>query len=165
MQLAKKNNGTVFLWNRILLTGFIAGTLDATAAIIQFYIKTGKSPVFVFIYVASAVFGKDAYSMNHFIAFAGLLFHYLIATIFSAFYFLIYPKIKFLYSNKVSSAVFYGIFVWLVMNLAVVPLSRTQVFPFNLLNAVIALIILIVCIGMPVSFIASSFYRDRSNIK
>ncbi len=79
MQIHDKNNFRNKIWNRILLTGFIAGTLDATAAILQFYIKTGKSPVIIFIYIASAVFGKDAFSMSQFIAFAGLLFHYLIA--------------------------------------------------------------------------------------
>lgn len=152
------------MWNRILLTGFIAGTLDATAAIIKFYIKTGKSPVFVFIYVASAVFGKEVYTMGHFIAFAGLLFHYLVAIIFSACYFLLYPKLKFFHSNKIFNAIIYGIFVWLVMNLVVVPLTRVQVFPFNLLNALVETLILIVCIGMPISFITSSFYKNKKSI-
>ena len=149
------------IWNRILLTGFIAGTLDATAAIIQFYIKTGKSPVIIFIYIASAVFGKEAFSMSPFIAFAGLLFHYLIATIFSAFYFLIYPKIKLLQKNKIVDAIIYGIFVWLVMNLIVVPLSHVQASPFDLLSALLAAVILIICIGVPVSFIAFSFYKNK----
>jgi hypothetical protein len=152
------------LWNRIILTGFIAGTLDATAAIIQFYIKTGKSPVIIFVYIASAVFGKDAFSMSQFIAFAGLLFHYLIATIFSAFYFLIYPKIKFLQKNKTVDAIIYGIFVWMVMNLIVVPLSHVQASPFNFVNALVAAVILILCIGVPVSFIAFSFYKNRPDI-
>jgi hypothetical protein len=149
------------LWNRIILTGFIAGTLDATAAIIQFYIRTGKSPVIIFIYIASGVFGKDAFSMSQFIAFAGLIFHYLIATIFSAFYFLIYPKIKFLRKNKIFDAIIYGIFVWIVMNLIVVPLSRAQTFSFIFINVLVAAVILILCIGIPVSFITSSFYKDK----
>lgn len=152
-----------YLFNRILLAGFIAGTLDAAAAIINFYITTGKSPVIVFVYIASGVFGKEAFSMSPFIAFAGLLFHYIIAAIFSALYFLIFPKVTFLQGHNIFSAIIYGVFVWLVMNMAVIPLSRAQHFPFDLGNALIAAFILIVCIGMPLSIMASSFYKNRRN--
>ncbi len=131
------------------------------AASIQFYLKTGKGPVIVFIYIASGVFGKEAFSMSQYIAFAGLLFHYLIAISFTTFYFLIYPKIKWLHRNKILDAVIYGIFVWFIMNRVVVPLSKAQSFPFNIQKALIAASILIVCIGVPVSFIASSFYKNR----
>jgi hypothetical protein len=152
------------VFNRILLAGFIAGTLDATAAIIQFYIKTGRSPVTIFIYIASGVFGKAAYGMSEFIALAGLLFHYVIAIIFSAFYFLLYPKIKLLRWNKIISIIIYGIFVWLVMNLVIVPLSLVKKLPFNLWNAIIGVVILILCIGVPIVTMASSFYKTRKNI-
>jgi hypothetical protein len=161
LHLPGKNISGALLFNRILLAGFIAGTLDAAAAIINFYITTGKSPVIVFVYIASAVFGKEAYSMSQFIAVIGLLFHYLVANVFSAFYFLIYPKIKFLHWNKITNAIIYGIFVWLVMNLLVVPLSRAQHFPFNIRNAILGVFILIICIGIPITMMASLFYRDR----
>ena len=46
----------------IVLTGFIAGTLDITAACIQYYIRTGKGPANVLRYVASGVFGKEAFT-------------------------------------------------------------------------------------------------------
>ena len=156
----KKNFGALIL-NRILLAGFIAGTLDAAAAIISFYITTGRSPVIVFVYIASVVFGKGTYFMSQFIAIVGLLFHYLIAIIFSAFYFLIYPKIKFLHGKPIPPGIGYGIFVWLVMNLVVVPLSRAQHFPFNIWNALLAVFILIICIGIPIAILASSFYKNR----
>ena len=165
MQIPHKNNSAYSLWNRILLTGLIAGTLDATAASIQVYLKTGKGPVIIFVYIASGVFGKEAFSMSQYIAFVGLLFHYLIAISFTAFYFLIYPKIKWLHWNKILNAVIYGIFVWFVMNRVVVPLSKAQSFPFDIQKALVAAGILIVCIGVPVSFIASSFFKNRLNKK
>jgi len=163
LEIAGKNSGN-YLFNRILLAGFIAGTLDAAAAIIDFYIKTGKSPAIVFIYIASAVFGKEAYSMSQFIALVGLLFHYLIAIIFSACYFLIYPKIKLLHWNNMINAIIYGIFVWIIMNMLVVPLTNAKHFPFNLWNALLAVFILIICIGTPITLMASSFYKNRSVI-
>ncbi|MDQ6902243.1 MAG: hypothetical protein M3139_04410 [Bacteroidota bacterium] len=165
METSINNNGSNSIFNRILLTGFIAGTLDAAAAIISFYVATGKSPVLIFIYIASAVFGKAAYSATQLIAIVGLLFHYLTAIIFSAFYFFIFPKLKFLHLNKIVAAIIYGIFVWLVMNLMVLPLSKVPPLHFHLANVLLAVGILIVCIGMPVSFIAFSFYKNQNTIK
>jgi uncharacterized membrane protein YagU involved in acid resistance len=157
---AKNYSGELF--KTILLTGLLAGTLDALAAIINFYVSTGKNPIIVFVYIASGIFGKQAYSYGQSIALAGLFFHYCFAIIFSAFYFLMYPKLKFLQWNKINSAIIYGIFVWCVMNLIVVPWSKTPPLPFKIMHALSAVVILIVCIGIPVSFIASSFYNKRT---
>lgn len=142
-----------------MIAGIIAGTLDALAAIINYYVSTGKNPVKVFVFIASGVFGKDAYTGSQSIAVFGVLFHYLIAIIFSAFYFLIYPKVKLLHINKFFSAFLYGIFVWIIMSQVVVPQSRTPPLPFDILRAVLAVFILIVCVGIPICFIAVSFYK------
>ena len=150
------------LFRNILLAGIVAGALDATAAIIDYYIETGKNPVIIFVYIASGVFGKRVFQGSQSIAIFGLLFHFLIAIIFSAFYFWIYPKLKLLHVNRLTSAVLYGIFVWLVMNLVVVPLSITHTFTFHFMKALLAVIILIICIGLPISFRAASFYRKNS---
>jgi hypothetical protein len=149
------------LFQRILLAGIIAGALDAAAAIIDYYIKTGKNPVIIFVYIASGVFGKQVFGGSQSIAIFGVLFHFLIAILFSAFYFWIYPGIKFLHKNKLTSAVIYGIFIWLVMNLLVVPLSITHTWTFHITDVLKAMLILIVCVGMPVTFMASSYYRKK----
>ena len=159
MQTSPKTYSNKLLFQRILLAGVVAGALDAVAAIIDYYVETGKNPVIIFVYIASGVFGKQAFSGSQSIAIFGVLFHFLIAIIFSAFYFWIYPVVQFLHSNKVISAVIYGIFVWLVMNLLVVPLSITHTWTFKLMNVFKAVAILIVCVGIPVSFTATSFYR------
>jgi hypothetical protein len=147
------------LFLTILLAGVIAGALDAAAAIIDFYVATGKGPARIFVYIASGVFGKQNDLSTQSMVIFGVLFHFMVAIIFSAFYFWIYPLAQFLRSNKVISAVLYGIFVWLVMNLLVVPLSITHTWTFKLINVLKAAIILIVCVGVPISFMAASFYR------
>ena len=78
--------------------------------------------------------------------FAGLLFHYLIAGIFAAFssgYIRRFKSLK----NWLATAFVYGIFVWCVMNLAVVPF-RVVSRPINISNALINTGILIICIGI-----------------
>ena len=144
-----------------MIAGIIAGTLDALAAIINYYASTGKNPVRVFVFIASGVFGKDAYASSQSIAVFGVLFHYLIAIIFSVFYFLIYPMLRFLRINKFFSAFLYGIFVWLIMNFIVVPLSNTAPLPFHIKGALLAILILIICVGIPICFIANSFYKKH----
>ena len=64
--ILSNQNGKIFMSNifsgRAIKAGFIAGTLDITAACIQTYIKVGKGSDAVLKYLASAVFGKDAYT-------------------------------------------------------------------------------------------------------
>jgi len=77
------------------------------------------------------------------------------------FFFLIYPKLKLQSWNRVITAVLYGIFIWIIMNRLVVPMSNASVSAFNLKQAVIAALILIAAIGLPLSFIAHRFYSTR----
>ena len=144
----------------ILKAGLIAGLLDATAASIQYFIMTGNNPVRVFRYIASAVFGKSALEGGTGTALLGFLFHILIATSFAAFFFFIYPKIRFITRSKVLLGLLYGLAVWAVMNLIVVPLSFGK-FTFVLYKAVMAALILMFCIGLPISLIVSKYYSRR----
>ena len=152
-------------WRTILLSGLLVGSLDITAALVQFYIKTGKEPQIVLKYIASAVFGKDAYAGGNKMAIYGLLFHFLIAFIWTIFFFLIYPKLKLLSWNRVITGVLYGIFIWIIMNLVVVPMSNAAVTGgFNIKQAIIAALILTGAIGLPLSFIAHRFYSGNARV-
>lgn len=147
----------------IITAGLIAGSLDIISACVQFYLKTGKNPVRVLKFVASGVFGKDALAEGTMYAAWGLLFHYLIAFSFTLFFFWIYPRWKVLSFNKYLTAVGYGLFVWLIMNRVVVPLSQTPKTPFQLTQAMIAATILICMIGLPLSLIIGKYYSEKQN--
>ena len=149
------------LFKTILLTGFVAGTFDALAAIINYYVVTGKSPVIVFNFIASGIFGSDAFTGGLPIAFLGLLFHFVIATLFAAFYFLIYPAIEPFGKNRITNGIVYAIFVWLIMNLIVVPFSNAPKMPFHWNKTLLAAGILIICIGIPISYITSAYYSKK----
>lgn len=150
------------LLKAILLTGLLAGTLDITSAIIHYVIRTQKNPVKIFNYIAGAVFGKtEAYADGVLMPLLGLIFHYCVATIFTAFFFLIYPKIKILSKNIVATGLLYGIFVWFVMSYIVVPLSRISSFPSSVLQSIIGCIILMFAIGLPISIMTYRFYFKK----
>lgn len=137
----------------IVKAGLLVGTLDILAAFLHYFIRTGKNPLPILKFIASGVFGKAAFSGGNSMLAWGLLFHYLIAFLFTLFFFWIVPKLKFLTANKIVTGVLYGIFVWVVMNLVVLPLSNTPKLPFDFFNTLIGILILILCVGLPLSFI------------
>ncbi len=153
------------LWLTIVMAGLLVGTLDIATALIKFSIDTGKSPVIVFKYIASAVFGKKAYAGGAMMPVLGFVFHYMIAFIWTTFFFLIYPKLNLLTWNRVLTGIVYGLFIWIIMNRVVVPLSNASTGAFNLKQALIAALILIGAIGLPLSFIAHHYYSGKLQFK
>lgn len=142
----------------IIAAWLLAGTLDISSALIWVAIRSGKSPVPVFNYIASAVFGQNAYTGGAPMIIAGFLFHYFIALVFSSLLFLLYPAIHRFIKNKFLVGILFGLFNWAVMTLVVVPLTRIPARPLNLSNALINIGILMVAIGIPVSLIAHHYY-------
>jgi magnesium-transporting ATPase (P-type) len=136
----------------ILYAGFTAGTLDILAAFVYYYSKTGNNPTVILKYIASAAFGGNA------VLIWGLVFHYMIAFSFTTFFFLIYPRLKFLSANKWLTSIGYGLFAWAVMNLLVLPMSQIPKTQFQLSNAIINAIILICMIGLPITLIIGNYF-------
>src|SRR3979490_753507 len=140
----------------ILLTGLLVGTLDAAAAVVQFIIPTWRNPIRIFEYIASGVFGMNAFSGGSIMAVIGLLFHYFIATAWTSLFFTLYPRIPWLAKNRVAGGVLYGVFIWLMMNLVILPLSNVPHFPIRIEGAMIGMVILMLVVGLPVSLRAHS---------
>jgi len=144
--------------NYILTAWLVAGTMDITAASIQYYNKTGKTPLIVLRYIASAVFGKGAMAGGTKMEIAGLLFHYLVALIWTILFFILCSPLRLYRMNKVIVGLLYGLFVWMVMNLAVVPIAFSKPYQFDFNKASISCLILMFCIGLPISWIIGRYY-------
>lgn len=142
----------------IARAALLVGTLDASAAVLNYLATGGKAPVKIFLYIASAALGKEALTGGWSMAALGLLFHYLIAATWTVFFFLIYPHVRVLAKNAAATGLACGLFVWTVMNLAVVPLSHIGRFPSDPSKAAVQAAILVVCIGLPLSFLARRHY-------
>lgn len=149
----------------ILKAALLTGTLDILSAFTYYYIKTGETKFFdVLKFVASGIWGKDAFMGGNEMIVAGAIIHYFIAFAFTVFFFLLYPHVSILSKNRAITAIVYGIFVWVVMNLLVLPFTNIPDRPFNSLNAFINICILIVCIGFPLSYIAYAWYRKQRTL-
>ena len=145
-------------YKTILQTALIAGTLDLIGAIVSSTILSQKVPYKIFHYIASGIFGKEAFTGGSIMVFWGLLFHYLLAYTFTLLYFWLYPKIGFLSTSRVLSGVLYGAFVWVIMNRVVVPLSNVPTGPFNLTQALVGMVVLMLMIGLPIAIGAAKYY-------
>lgn len=137
----------------ILSATLVAGTLDILAAILLYSVIMGKTtPARILMSIASGIFGKAAFSGGTAMVITGLLLHFLIALIFAAFYYLIAPRLSFLRRNKLASGILYGIFIWLVMNLGVLPIAFKGMPLPDLKSALIGMSIVIVAVGIPIAY-------------
>lgn len=146
----------------ILWVGFLVGLLDIGSAFTQVKIMfPERNPLGVLRYIASAVFGKEKANTGDSMLFFGALFHFIIAYCFTIAFFLIYPHVRFLSANRLLTGILYGLTIWAVMNLLVVPQTKIGHRPFVLKNAAIAAGILIIAIGTPLSYLGYLFYYKR----
>lgn len=148
----------------ILWVGFLVGLFDITSAFIQVKIMfPERNPLAVLRYIASAVFGKETANSESSMYFIGAIFHFIIAYCFTIAFFLIYPHIRFLSKSRLFTGILCGLVIWAVMDLLVVPQTKIGHRPFVLKNAAIAAGILVVAIGIPLSYFAYRFYYGEKS--
>jgi len=138
----------------------LVGILDIAAAMLSFYISTGKSPLIVLKFIASAVTGPSAYADGTTSILLGLALHFSVAFLFTLFFFLVYKPLHLFQFNTLLTGVLYGIFIWVVMNQLILPMTSVKQQPFKWLEAVKAIIILITMIGLPLSLMLKKRYRS-----
>ncbi len=135
---------------KIIVAGVVAGTLDAIAAVVVYK----ADPIRMFQFIASGAVGKDAFGSDLY-AVLGAIFHFIIATIWAALFYLFAPALRSVLKHWLIMGVVWGIVIWLSMNLVVLPLSKIGGGAFDWEKALIGMAIIIVAVGIPVSFLLS----------
>jgi hypothetical protein len=111
-------------FKRVLLTGLLAGILDITYAYLDVFIRSGHFAGKMFQYVAGGALGLSTSMKGGVpVILLGIFFHFFIAFSFTLFFFLLYRKSKISVLNPFLLALLYGIFIWTVMTLLVLPLT------------------------------------------
>lgn len=142
----------------ILVGGILAGTLDAVAAFHAFGWRMTYG-------IASGVLGSKALPAagggSAAIGALGLALHFLIALGAAAVYGVSSRKLVFLRDNFLICGIFFGIAVFLVMNLVVLPLSAVPfpIGPFSAHGLRTGIFYHIILIGLPIS--ASAWFFSR----
>lgn len=150
------------LISTIIKAGLLAGTLDICSAFLYSYLKRGNSPQTVLQYISKTAFGKTTFSDTTVQSIAGLLVHFAIAMTWVVFFFILYRKLNLIRLNRIVTAVLYGLFVWTMMNMVILPFWNNKPFVFNPESSSINALILVLAIGMPLSFMAYRHYSKKS---
>ncbi len=131
----------------IVVGGAVAGTLDLISAFITFGPNVPKG-------IAGGLLGRQAAASGGVGTWIlGVFLHYFIAFSAATVYCLAGQKLKFLKENFVVCGVFYGIAVFLVMNLVVLPLSAFHSRgPFQMKGLIQGLLVHMLIIGLPISY-------------
>lgn len=151
------------LGKAIVRTWLVAGTLDITAASLYYPPVYKFRLILLYQNIASGVFGDGAFRGGVPMAAAGLGFHYFIALAWTVLFFAAYPRFAVVRGNMLMVGALYGIIVWAVMNLVVLPLSRVERGPLTPGHAIIAALFLVFCIGIPISIMTGRYYDGRAS--
>lgn len=147
------------LFKTVLLTGLLAGTLDITSAYISVTVKSGKFPAMMFNYIAGGALGLDtAMHGGNAAAFLGLFFHYFIAMAWTAFFFVLFPRLRFLWYNRYLVGMLYAVFVNMVMGQVILRLTPLPRGPFSLGATFTDWLVFGVIFGIPIVYSAYRYY-------
>jgi uncharacterized membrane protein YagU involved in acid resistance len=143
----------------ILLAWIVAGTLDVTAAVTYYPLTANVTSKQILQGIASGLLGAQAFQGGDATAALGLGLHYLIAFIWTVVFYVLASNIKVLTRRPQIIGPLYGTFVWLVMNLVVLPLSNVAHRPLRLQPSIVGAVILMICIGLPMATIIGRYLR------
>jgi hypothetical protein len=130
----------------ILVGGAVAGTFDIIAAFITFGMNSPKA-------IAGGLIGRQAFQGGAAVWILGLLLHFFIAFSAAAIYCFASRRLEFLKEHFLVCGMFYGIAIYLVMNLVVLPLCALHVAgPYQLRALLQGLIVHMFLIGLPISY-------------
>ena len=137
---------------KILLATLVAGTLDILSACVYTLIA-GRAPINMLKGLASAILGNGAVDGGVGVALVGLLLHFAIMAVMVAFFVVAANRLPFLKARWLLAGIAYGIGLWAVMNLVVLPL-RFGWHPFTPLGLAEQFFSHIVLVGIPIAWFA-----------
>ena len=145
----------------ITITGFVVGVMDITSALIMAVVR-GSTPTRLLQFVASGLLGPRAFDGGIVTAAVGAALHFLIAFIVVAVFYAARQYFGFTREWPVVSGLVYGLLVFAVMNLVVLPLSAAH--PRHaLVPDLIQIAIHMFIIGLPTSLLLRRFSGARAS--
>ncbi|HEY1801664.1 MAG TPA: hypothetical protein VGG46_12085 [Terriglobales bacterium] len=139
----------------ILVGGFIAGAFDLTLAYISYGWNMPRG-------IARGLVGSIAFQGGAFYYVLGIALHFFIALSAATVYYGASLKLKFLKEYPFVCGLFYGIAIFLVMNLIVLPLSAIHFKgPFRMRGLDQGLLVHMFLIGLPIAYSVRIFSKNK----
>nr|AUN36714.1 putative acyltransferase [uncultured bacterium] len=137
----------------ILVGGVIAGAIDAGLAFYTFGPRMPQG-------IASGLLGRQAFQMGATSWILGLCIHFFIALSMAAVYYAASRKLPFLVEYPLICGLFYGMALYFVMNLVVVPLSAIHASgPIARKDLMEGLLVNMILIALPMTYSVRNFSR------
>ena len=143
----------------ILIGGLILGTTDLLFASSFWGIGYGVSPIRVMQSVARGVLGKSSFDGGVPTALLGVLLHYTIAVSMAVAYYLVSRRVGALTRQPIAFGVAYGVLLYLIMNLVVLPLSAVGMPKFDNVVWVAMSVVMHMVFGLICAFTARRALR------
>jgi hypothetical protein len=144
----------------LVISALTAGVLDILYAFVFAFFRNGTAPTTILQAVASGAFGREAYTGGTTTAAIGLGLHFLIAFIITAVFFAAASRIPALTRRPVIAGAIYGIGVYLVMNFAVIPLSKIGPRPLPATFVIVmGVLVHMFLVGVPIASGARRAFR------
>jgi hypothetical protein len=138
----------------------VAGTLDLLSAL-TYALLEGKNPLAVPVGIASAIW-PGAIKAGAPALVVGVLLHFLIMLVMVAVFVAAARRLSWLTAKPVASGLFYGLLLWAVMNLIVLPLRWPSIFPhITALSLAEQIFSHTVLVGLPLAWMASRSMHHR----
>ena len=146
----------------IVGVGLIAGSLDIAESLIFNQLR-GITPKMVFQYIASGLIGQKSFRSGMPSVALGVGLHYLIALIWTLIFYLASRQFRILRRRPVLCGLLYGAFVYLFMNLVVLPLSAVPHTgnAIALASRISGVLAVLFCIGLTISLLLRRFSASR----
>lgn len=137
----------------ILVGGGIAGVFDLISAYITFGVNVPRG-------IAAGLLGPSARQGGLGVYVLGLALHFFIALSAAAVYYAASRKLTFMIEHPLVCGLFFGIALFLVMNLIALPLSAIHFSgPYTLRGLIQGLLVHMILIGLPISYSVRRFSR------
>ncbi|WP_267221231.1 hypothetical protein [Dyella silvae] len=141
-------------WSLAIRATLIAGTLDMLSAA-TYALVAGKNPLAVPVGIASAAW-PGALKAGPAALIVGLLLHFAIMFVMVAVYVAAARRTAWLTARPITSGVLYGLVLWAVMNLIVLPLRWPALFPhFTATTFAEQIFSHVVLVGVPLAWMTS----------
>jgi len=138
---------------KILLAGFMAGTLDATAAVVLYSKQyTLHSMAGSFRFISRGIFGSSVTPNGALYPVLGLILHYLIATVWAAIYILVFFRV-FKPGALWAKVILFGCLIWTIMNGFVLPITGLTMMKYDGWSIMESSAIILICVSLPICLI------------
>jgi hypothetical protein len=144
----------------IIVSGIVAGILDATAAMLLFAKPVNLHNISrIFRFIARGLFGEAANTTGALYPALGLVLHFVISIAWAAIYFYIFFK-SFKQGFILVKIILFAALIWIGMNGFVIPLSGLGAIKSDGWAIMRSFAILLICVSLPICLIAEKKVKN-----